>query len=51
MVQVDFQSLHYFLILELFEFGLKLFPVSIHIKEHVVHIPLFEHQQETGVEN
>ena len=44
MVQVDFQSLHYFLVLKLLEFGLKLFPVFVHLREHVVHIPLFENQ-------
>ena len=37
VVKVDFQSLHYFLVLELF-------PVFIHFQVHVVHIPLFEHQ-------
>ena len=44
MVQVDFQSLHYFLVLELLEFSLKLFPVFVYFQVHVVHIPLFEHQ-------
>ena len=51
MVKVDFQFLHYFLVLEFLEFGLELFPMFVHFREHVVHIPLFEHQQETGVEN
>ena len=51
MVQVDFQSFHYFLVLEFLEFGLELFPVFIHLQVHVVYIPLFEHQQEIRVEN
>ena len=51
MVQVDFQYLHYFLVLEFLEFGLEMFPVFVHFWIHVVHIPLFEHQQETKMEN
>ena len=51
MVQVDFQSLHYVLVLGLLEFGLELFLVFVLLSVHVVHIPLFEHQQETGMEN
>ena len=51
MVKVDFQSLHYVLVLEFFEFGLELFLVFIHLRVHVVHTPLLEHQQEIGVEN
>ena len=51
VVQVDFQSLYYFLLLEFLEFGLELFPMFVHIWVHVVHIPLFEHQQEIEVEN
>ena len=49
MVKVDFQSLHYFLVLEFLEFGLELFPVFVHFRVHVVYIPLFEHQQVMGV--
>ena len=45
VVKVDFQSLHYFLVLEFLKFGLELFPVFVHFWVHVVHIPLFEHQQ------
>ena len=51
MVQVDFQSLHYFLVLEFLEFGLELFLVVVHLRVHVVHIPIFEHQRETRVKN
>ena len=51
MIQVDFQSLHYILVLEFLEFGHKLFLVFVHLLIHVVHIPLFKHHQETGVEN
>ena len=51
VVQVDFQTLHYFLVLEFLEFGLELFPMLVHLRVHAVHIPLFEHQQETRVEN
>ena len=51
MVQVDFQSLHYVLVLEFLEFCPELFPMFVHLREHIVHIPLFEHQQETGVDN
>ena len=49
-VQVDYQSLHYVLVLEFLEFGPELFPVFVHLQVHFVHFPLFEHQQETGVE-
>ena len=44
MVKVDFQSLHYFLVLEFLEFGLQLFSVFVHFWVHVVQIILFEHQ-------
>ena len=44
MVEVDFQSLHYFLVLEFLEFDLELFLMFVHFQVHVVHIPLFEHQ-------
>ena len=44
VAQVDFQSLHYFLVLEFLEFGLELFPMFIHLRAHVVHIFPFEHQ-------
>ena len=49
-VQVDYQSLHYDLVLEFLEFGPEMFPVFVHLRVHFVHFPLFEHQQETGVE-
>ena len=48
---MDCQSLHYVLILEFLEFGHELFPMFGHLQVHIVHIPLFEHQQEIGVEN
>ena len=51
MVQVDFQSLHYFIVLKFLDFGLELFLVFVHLRLHVLHISLFEHQQETWVEN
>ena len=44
MVQMDFQSLHYFIVLEFLELGLEMFLVFVHFWVHVVHIPLFEHQ-------
>ena len=44
MVQMDFQSLHYFIVLEFLKFGLEMFLVFVHFRVHVVHIPLFEHQ-------
>ena len=50
MVQVDYQSLHYVLVLEFLEFGPELFPVFVHLRVHFIYFPLFEHQQETGVE-
>ena len=50
MVQVDFQS-HYVLVLEFLEFGHELFLVFVHLQVHVVHIPLFKHQQETKMKN
>ena len=43
VVLVDFQSLHYFLVLKFLEFGLELFSVFVHLWVHVVHIPVFEH--------
>ena len=43
MVQVDFQSLHYVLVLEFLELGPELFLVFVHPRVHFVHIPLFEH--------
>ena len=51
MVQMDFQSLHHVLVLEFLEFGPDLFPKFVHLRVDVVYIPLFEHQQETRVEN
>ena len=51
MVQVDFQSLHYVLVLKFLEFGPELFLVFVHLWVHIVYLPLFEHQQETRVEN
>ena len=50
VIQVDFQYVHYFLVLKYLEFGLEPFLVFVHIQVHV-HIPLFEHQYETEVEN
>ena len=44
VVQVDFQSLHYVLVLEFLEFFPELFHVFVHLREHIVHIPLFQHQ-------
>ena len=43
-VQVDYQSLHYVIVLEFLEFGPELFLVFIHLRVHFVHFPLFEHQ-------
>ena len=43
-VQVDYQSLHYVLVLKFLEFGPELFPVFVHLRVHFVHFPLFEHQ-------
>ena len=42
MVQVDFQSLRYVLVLEFLELGHELFLVVVHPRVHFVHIPLFE---------
>ena len=51
MVQMDFQSLHHVLVLNFLESGPELFPKFVHLQVDVVYIPLFEHQQETSVEN
>ena len=51
VVQLNFQFLHYVLILEFLEFFHELFVVFVHLRVRVVHLPLFKHQQETGVEN
>ena len=48
VVQMDFQSLHYFLVLEILDFGLEfldfgleLFLMFVHLRVHDVHIPIF----------